>query len=433
MSSKNSPGTLPNGLPRANTHSWRPPTGSPSDPDVVLASLPMGTPDYLRVIGAYFAKYNSQHSKKNKGVSFKTMHDRQRMVVSFFRELRHETPYRNLDPRQLANRHIEAMVARWLERRLSTATIHNYLSFLRTFAGWIGKSGMVREPEFYVGADSPHAHRSEVATEDRSWSAMNVDIAAKIAEIARFDSWVGLQLELEAGFGLRGKEARHLKPHGAIVTSDAASPRDAAAFPECRTFLHISAGSKGGRPRDPGALLLRHPQVRHLEGRARCRVAWLASPVRQRPLRGGRRRPVTGAWRHGPPSRQQGGQDARGQGARPQPRTRQHGLSGVRCRSARSCQRSCRLTDPVSREPRTRTTGARRRIPASAERSPRSDRCGPPPLSLGSPSLRRDGRRCRGYARRGSNSNGLRSLTSATSASLGCRALMIRLCSAGST
>ena len=320
-----------NGLPRANTHSWRPPTGSPSDPDVVLASLPIGTPDYLRVIGAYFTKYNSQHSKKNKGVSFKTMHDRQRMVVSFFRELRHETPYRNLDPRQLANRHIEAMVARWLERRLSTATIHNYLSFLRTFAGWIGKSGMVREPEFYVGADSPHAHRSEVATEDRSWSAMNVDIAAKIAEIARFDHWVGLQLELEAGFGLRGKEARHLKPHGAIVTSDAASPRDAAAFPECRTFLHISAGSKGGRPQgrphpdagaagtarpghearaprqlcraarlhqpsEPGALLLRHPQVRHLEGRARRRVAWPAPPVRQRPLRGGRRRPVAGAW-----------------------------------------------------------------------------------------------------------------------------------------
>jgi site-specific recombinase XerC len=250
MSSKNSPRTLQNGLPRANAHSWRPPTGSPSDPDVVLASLPMGTPDYLRVIGAYFTKYNSQHSKKNKGVSFKTMHDRQRMVVSFFRELRHETPYRNLDPRQLANRHIEAMVTRWLERRLSTATIHNYLSFLRTFAGWIGKAGMVREPEFYVGADSPHAHRSEVATEDRSWSAMNVDISAKIAEIARFDSWVGLQLELEAGFGLRGKEARHLKPHGAIVTRDAANPRDAAAFPECRTFLHISAGSKGGRPRD---------------------------------------------------------------------------------------------------------------------------------------------------------------------------------------
>jgi hypothetical protein len=85
-------------------------------------------PDYLRVIGALVAKYDSQHSKKSKGVSFTTMHDRQRMVVSFFHELRLETPYRNLDPRQLANRHIEAMVARWLERGLATATIHNYLT-----------------------------------------------------------------------------------------------------------------------------------------------------------------------------------------------------------------------------------------------------------------------------------------------------------------
>ena len=142
------------------------------------------------------------------------------------------------------------MVQRWLARDLSTATIHNYLSFLRTFAGWIGKAGMVREPEFYVGADSPHAHRSEVATDDRSWSARSVDIAAKIAEIARFDHWVGLQLDLEVGFGLRGKEARHLRPHGAIITGDAANPRDAAAFAECRAFLRISAGSKGGRPRD---------------------------------------------------------------------------------------------------------------------------------------------------------------------------------------
>jgi len=250
MSSKNPSRAKRNGLARASTHSSRAPAGTESDPDVILASLPIGTPDYLRVIGAYLMKHNSQHSRKHKGVSFKTMHDRQRMVASFFRELRHETPYRNLDPRQLANRHIEVMVERWLARRLSTATIHNYLSFLRTFAGWIGKAGMVREPEFYVGADSPHAHRSEVATEDRSWSAMKVDAAAKIAEIARFDHWVGLQLELEAGFGLRGKEARHLKPHDAIVTCDAANPRDAAAFPECRTFLHIGAGSKGGRPRD---------------------------------------------------------------------------------------------------------------------------------------------------------------------------------------
>ena len=148
-----------NGLPAANTHALRELAGTPADPDVVLASLPIGTPDYLRVIGAYLRKYNHQHARKHKGVGFKTMLERQRLYASFFTELRQHTAYRNLDPRQLANRHVEVVVRRWLERGLKTATLHNYLSFLRTFAGWIGKRGMVREPAYYVGSESPHAHR----------------------------------------------------------------------------------------------------------------------------------------------------------------------------------------------------------------------------------------------------------------------------------
>ncbi len=239
-----------NGLPAANTHALRELAGTPADPDVVLASLPIGTPDYLRVIGAYLRKYNHQHARKHKGVGFKTMLERQRLYASFFAELRQHTAYRNLDPRQLANRHIEVVVRRWLERGLKTATLHNYLSFLRTFAGWIGKRGMVREPAYYVGSESPHAHRCGVATEDGSWTARNVEIKAKIAEIASFDSWSGMHLELELNFGLRGKEARHLRPHGAVIPREAANARDAAAFPECQTFLHISSGAKGGRARD---------------------------------------------------------------------------------------------------------------------------------------------------------------------------------------
>jgi hypothetical protein len=45
-------------------------------------------------------------------------------------------------------------------------------------------------------------------------------------------------------------------------------------------------------------------------------------------FRSGRRGPVTGAWWDFSPSRQQACQEARLQGARPQPRTRQHGLLG---------------------------------------------------------------------------------------------------------
>jgi hypothetical protein len=77
-------------------------------------------------------------------------------------------------------------------------------SFLRTFAEWLGKSGMVREPAFYVGAESPHAHH-QIATVDQSWSTHGVDIEATIQKVAQVDSWVGLQLELRHRFGLRPK------------------------------------------------------------------------------------------------------------------------------------------------------------------------------------------------------------------------------------
>jgi len=68
------------------------PSPTPCDPDAVLAALPVGTPDYKRVLGAILKMHNHEHSAKPKGVSFKTMLDRQRFLVSFFRELRHHAP-----------------------------------------------------------------------------------------------------------------------------------------------------------------------------------------------------------------------------------------------------------------------------------------------------------------------------------------------------
>lgn len=242
------PGTT--GLPPADAHAPRAGSGSLSDPNEILKGLPMGTSDYIRVLGAILLKHNHQHSAKHKGVSFKTMKDRQQFLAGFFREIRHKTRFNNLDPRQLATRHVEVMVARWLERDLSTATLHNYLSFLRTYAGWIGKPGLVRLPEYYFGAASVHSRRVRVATEDRSWSAKHIDVQAKIAEISAFDRWIGLQVELCHHFAARGKEARHFRPHGAVIPREHANPRDAEPFPEVDTFVRISHGTKGGRPRD---------------------------------------------------------------------------------------------------------------------------------------------------------------------------------------
>ena len=171
MSSTRTRGTRP-GLPPTNTHAWREQRGSHDDPESYLAANPPGPKtDYIRVLGALLKLYNDEHATKRKLISFKTKGDRQRFLVSFFRELRRHTPYKNLDPRQLAGRHVQHMVGRWQDRGLATATVHNYLSFLRTFAGWLGKHGMIREPEFYVGKDSPLAHRSQNAVADKSWTA----------------------------------------------------------------------------------------------------------------------------------------------------------------------------------------------------------------------------------------------------------------------
>lgn len=215
-----------------------------------LRRLPMGTPDYLRVVDAILRKNNWRHSTKDKNVSRKTMLDRSTFLVAFFRTLRHETQFKNVDPRQLGGRHIEAMVSRWVSQGRSTATIHNYLSFLRTYATWIGKPGMVLPPKHYVGAESPHAHRHQVATKDKSWTAADVDISDVIRRIAEFDPWVALQLELCAKLGMRPKEARHFRPHGAIIPREQGVGRDAQAFAQVQSFVRVAHGTKGGRPRD---------------------------------------------------------------------------------------------------------------------------------------------------------------------------------------
>lgn len=223
---------------------------APNPPlEKLLASMPLGTKHWRSVLGALVKMHNYRHATKSKGVSIQTMHDRRSFLFAFFTELNKETRF-HIDPRQLGNRHIEEMVSRWLARGLATATIHNYLSNLRFFAEWINKPGMVRPPEHYVGSSSPHAHRQQVPTSDKSWTAKDVDIAALIDQCAKHDPWVGLQLELCWRFALRPKEARHFRPHGAVVARDLAIPADAAAFPGVEEFLRIAHGTKGGRPRD---------------------------------------------------------------------------------------------------------------------------------------------------------------------------------------
>lgn len=128
-------------------------------------------------------------------------------------------------------KHMEVLAKAWEERGLSPSTLQNNLSTFRIFAGWIGKAGMVERTDRYVSPGA--ASRTSINARDKSWTAQNVDIAAKLAEVAAKDARVGLQMALQAIFGLRAREAMQLRPHVA----------------DKGFYLALTVGTKGGRDR----------------------------------------------------------------------------------------------------------------------------------------------------------------------------------------
>ncbi|MGH8291158.1 MAG: phage integrase N-terminal domain-containing protein [Steroidobacteraceae bacterium] len=179
--------------------------------------------------------------------SFATRDKRADVLYAGFRRL-HELNFRPETVKSLRGKHIEALVKDWGERGLSASTLQNNLSIFRSFAEWIGKAGMVRGIERYLGPGV--AARSSIAREDRSWSGRGIDVAAKIEQVRQQDPRVALQLELQAAFGLRAREAMQLRPHLA----------------DKGTYLSITHGTKGGRDRvEP----IRTPEQRALLERAK--------------------------------------------------------------------------------------------------------------------------------------------------------------------
>jgi integrase len=208
-------------------------------------------------------EHNRQHGSKPKGVSNKTMHERACSLFRSFTLLR-RLGYQ-IDPAQLAGRHIQMLVDYWtgnariadrcrqrgvemLERPHSTAYIEQQLSFLRVYAdSWIGKPGMVHPLADYVD-DPARFKRSYTATEDRSWEGNAVEFQSIVETVATIDARVAAQLALLLAFGLRRKEAVMFMPRTAVVPKEnvpgSQHPSDRYA-----AFLRIERGTKGGRLR----------------------------------------------------------------------------------------------------------------------------------------------------------------------------------------
>jgi site-specific recombinase XerD len=162
--------------------------------------------------------------------SFATQDKRADVLYAGFKGL-HALGFRMDTVMSLRGKHIEALVNDWRARGFFASTLHNNLSIFRTFAEWIGKAGMVRGIEHYMGSET--AARSSIASQDRTWSGQGVDVAAKIEQVRQKDERVALQLQLQLAFGLRAREAMQLRPHIADQGS----------------YLSITHGTKGGRDR----------------------------------------------------------------------------------------------------------------------------------------------------------------------------------------
>lgn len=176
-------------------------------------------------------QHNRQAMHKPKVISGATMADRAKICFLAFNQL-HEAGYRIEDPHNLKPKHIEFLLRSWEEQGLSASTLAKRTSVMRALCEWLGKPGMVPNPE-KVLADPKRIKRVLVAKTDKSWSTKGIDPNKLIAEIAAYDPNVGMQLAVIQAFGLRRKEGVMMKPHRA----------------DKGLYLSVHDGTKGGRHR----------------------------------------------------------------------------------------------------------------------------------------------------------------------------------------
>jgi integrase len=174
---------------------------------------------------------NHRHGRLAKGCSGDTALARAQVLKQGFLKL-HEFGYKLRDPANFGNRHMQTLARHWEAQKLSASEIQRRFSVFRVFATWVGKDGMVEPAGKYL-LDPASARRSYVAQKPKGWSGLGTDVEQKLAEVAKLDRLVALQLTLQWVFGLRAKEAWLLHPKLA----------------DKGTHLAVNWGAKGGRDR----------------------------------------------------------------------------------------------------------------------------------------------------------------------------------------
>lgn len=165
----------------------------------------------------------------------------------------HQLGYKLKAARNLAPRHVDALVASWKANGISDATIRNRLGFLRWWAEKVGKGSMIPANNTPYGLEVRRKFNGNKAQE------LTRETLDRVA-----DPRLQLTLQLERLFGLRREEALKLRP----------------AVADRGSHLALQASwTKGGRYRE---IPIWHPRQRQLlqELHALCGDGSLIGPGR---------------------------------------------------------------------------------------------------------------------------------------------------------
>ncbi|MEA5097317.1 MAG: integrase domain-containing protein, partial [Burkholderiaceae bacterium] len=152
--------------------------------------------------------------KNGKVASDRTQTATKEVIYAAMRVL-HKMGYKLQDPKNLSERHIEALVRQWwFEDKKTPKTLEEYLSRLRRFCEMMGKVGMVKRAKDYL-PDVPVNELvvSAVAKESKSWASKNLDMTTIWPKIDARDKRLGAILRIELAFGIRREEALKCRPH----------------------------------------------------------------------------------------------------------------------------------------------------------------------------------------------------------------------------
>jgi len=204
--------------------------------------------DYTKFWIAVNAILNQFWQPKGRRKSHATCYEVPRRIRRAFRIIL-DLGYQMPSPRRLKRKHVRAMAMYLEEQGKSPSTIANMLSAMRKFSVAIGKPNLVGDSRLFV-KDPDSVYRPRATDRDKTWSGAGIDIMEKVAATATSDPHVAIQLELCFAFGLRVKEAWILQP----------------AVADMGSFLDLSRGTKGGRPR---AVPIENERQRKLLDRAK--------------------------------------------------------------------------------------------------------------------------------------------------------------------